>query len=77
MCHLCSLQVCAIDFDTPMGFMLGAGRSKALTLQVGESSNGTEMSADSALFGYQGLSHPVEDPWSGFAWVDRWELVPS
>ena len=60
-----------------MGFKLGAGRSEALALQVGESSTGAEMSADSVLIGSQGSSLPVDDPWAGFAMVGRWELGPS
>ena len=54
-----------------MGFKLGAGRSEALALLVGESSTGAEMSADSGLFGPQGSSCPVEDPWAGFARAGR------
>ena len=60
-----------------MGFKLGAGWSEALALQMGESSTGAEMSADSVLIGSQGSSLPVNDPWAGFARVGRWELGPS
>ena len=65
----CSLQEYGIDFDTLMGFKLGAGRSAVLSLQVAESSTGAEMSADSVLIGSQGSSLSVEDSWAVFARV--------